>query len=99
MDIAKIKELMRQCISFSEMSIKGMIPDVVTYSTLIRGFFLVERLQAVLELFHKMQDCGECPSPQTYAILLDDLCKNKKIGEAMALFQEMEDNKSWTTIL
>ncbi|KAL0006342.1 hypothetical protein SO802_013903 [Lithocarpus litseifolius] len=40
-----------------------------------------------------MQDCGECPSPQTYAILLDGFCKKQKIGEAMALFQEMEDKK------
>ena len=29
----------------------------------------------------------------TYAILLDGLCKNNKIGEAMALFQEMEDKR------
>ena len=40
-----------------------------------------------------MQACGQLPNPQTYVILLDGLCKNKKIGDAMALFQEMEDKK------
>ena len=38
-----------------------------------------------------MQACGQLPNPQTYAILLDGFCKNKKIGDAMALFQDMED--------
>ncbi|XP_065634852.1 pentatricopeptide repeat-containing protein At1g62910-like [Quercus suber] len=37
-----------------------------------------------------MQASGQHPNPQTYAILLDGLCQNKQIGEAMALFQEME---------
>ena len=53
----------------------------------------MERPRTTLDLFHKMQACGQLPDPQTYAILLDGLCKNKKIGEALALFQEMEDKK------
>ena len=53
----------------------------------------MQRPQAALELFHKMQACGQDPDPQTYAILLDGLCKNKQIDEAMAVFQEMESKR------
>ena len=96
MDIAKIKELMKRGVSLMKcptLGDKGVAPNVVTYSTLIGGFCRVERPRTTLDLFHKMQACGQLPDPQTYAILLDGLCKNKKIGEALALFQEMEDKK------
>jgi pentatricopeptide repeat protein len=46
-----------------------------------------------LELLHEMQGCGQHPIVQTYAILLDDMCKNLHFLEAMALFQVMEDKK------
>ena len=52
----------------------------------------MKRPQVALELFHKMQACGKHPNFQTYVVLLDGLCKNKQIAEAMELFQEMEDN-------
>ena len=42
---------------------KGVAPDVVTYRTLIGGFCRVERPQAALDLFHKMQACGQQPNP------------------------------------
>ena len=66
---------------FHEMSNKGVIPNVMTYNTLIDRFFKVERPQATLELFHKMQACGQHPDPLTYAILLDGFCKNRRIAE------------------
>ncbi|KAM3704711.1 hypothetical protein ACJW31_03G026300 [Castanea mollissima] len=74
----KSKEIDEAMRLFLEMSNKGMIPN---------------RVQAALELFNTMQACGQHPDPQTYAILLDGLCKNKLIVEAMTLFQQMEDKR------
>nr|XP_023895101.1 putative pentatricopeptide repeat-containing protein At3g16710, mitochondrial [Quercus suber] len=38
-----------------------------------------------------MQACGQLPDPQTYAALLDGLCKNGQVVEAIKVFLEMED--------
>uniref|UniRef100_A0A2N9EWU3 ABC transporter family G domain-containing protein n=1 Tax=Fagus sylvatica TaxID=28930 RepID=A0A2N9EWU3_FAGSY len=69
------------------------LPATGDGSTLIGGFCQVGRPQAALELFHQMQAYGQHPNLQTYANLLDGLCKNNQIAEAMTLFQEMEDKK------
>ena len=69
-----------------ELSNKGVAPNFVTYYGLVGGFCRVKRPQAALELFHKMQACGQPPDPNTYAILMDDHCKNKQIVEAIKLF-------------
>ena len=46
----------------------------------------MQRSQVALELFHKMQSCGQDPNPQS-------LCKNKQIDEAMVAFQKMESKR------
>jgi pentatricopeptide repeat protein len=46
-----------------------------------------------LELLHEMQGCSQHPNVQTYAILLDGICKNLHFSEAMTLFQAIEDKK------
>ena len=51
----------------------------------------MERCKAPLELFHNMQACGQPLYPQTYAVLLDGLCKNGQVVEAIKVFLEMED--------
>ena len=53
----------------------------------------MERPQGALKLFRMRRARGQHPDVQTYAVLLDGLFKNKNFAEAMALFQEMEDNK------
>jgi pentatricopeptide repeat protein len=45
-------------ILFHEMTINGMIPNVVTYTTLIGRFCQVGRPKIALELLHEMQVCG-----------------------------------------
>ena len=53
----------------------------------------MERVQTALELFNTMQACGQHPDLETYATLLAGFFKNRRIAEAMALFQEMEDRR------
>jgi pentatricopeptide repeat protein len=71
---------------FREMTNNGMICTFVTYNTLIGGFCRVGRLKTVLELLYEMQGCGKHHNVQTYAILLDGLCKNLHFLEALTLF-------------
>ena len=46
-----------------------------------------------------MQGIGQHPNVQTYAILLDGLCKNLHFLKAMTLFQAMEDKKLYLNIV
>ncbi|XP_070664483.1 pentatricopeptide repeat-containing protein At1g62914, mitochondrial-like [Malus domestica] len=58
---------------FLEMSHEGVVPNMVTYSTLIDGFCKMGRTQDALNLFSQMQACGQLPNIQTYSILLHGL--------------------------
>ncbi|XP_050111937.1 pentatricopeptide repeat-containing protein At1g62910-like [Malus sylvestris] len=58
---------------FLEMSHEGVVPNMVTYSTLIDGFCKMGKTQDALNLFSQMQACGQLPNIQTYSILLHGL--------------------------
>ncbi|GMN59813.1 hypothetical protein TIFTF001_028914 [Ficus carica] len=75
------------------MTTKGVVPDVVTYSSLIAGLCKVGKTWPAQDLLHKMQVIGQPPDAQTYAILFDGFCKNGELEEAMTLFCDMEEKK------
>ncbi|KAM2057028.1 hypothetical protein ACFX16_029768 [Malus domestica] len=86
----KVKSIDQAVMLFLEMSGRGLVPDIVTYTTLIDGFCKQGRIQ---KLFSKMQACGQLPNVQTYAILLDGLCKNQQPSTEIELFEEMKGKK------
>ena len=64
MGFVKIKLKIDEAMNlFNEVSNKGVTPNVVTYNTLIGGFCRVEGHKVALELFHKMQACGQPLDP------------------------------------
>ncbi|CAL5365129.1 unnamed protein product [Camellia sinensis] len=75
---------------FKEMSRKRLLPDTVTYTTLIGGLCQARKLRDALFLFNEMQVHGQIPNLFTYSVLLDGLCKNQHLDEALALFKKLE---------
>ena len=66
------------------------IADVVTYNSLIDGYFLVNEVKHAKYVFHSMAQRGVTPDVQCYTIMIDGLCKKKMVDEAMSLFEEMK---------
>ncbi|THG08225.1 hypothetical protein TEA_002202 [Camellia sinensis var. sinensis] len=61
-------------------------PDIEMVNAMFKGLFRSCRCS------NEMQVVGMIPNSQTYAIMLDGLCRNKNISEALALFHKMERN-------
>ncbi|VAI82426.1 unnamed protein product [Triticum turgidum subsp. durum] len=68
---------------------KGVIPDAITYSSLIRGLCEEKRLSDACELFEKMLQLGLHPDEFTYTILIDGHCKEGDVEKALSLHDEM----------
>ncbi|MED6133879.1 hypothetical protein PIB30_032342 [Stylosanthes scabra] len=67
----------------------GHKPDFVTYSSIIDGFFLVNKVNEAAKLFDSMIKAGLAPSVQSYSIMINGYCKNKMVDQAITLFKEM----------
>nr|GEX17283.1 hypothetical protein [Tanacetum cinerariifolium] len=66
------------------VSQKGILADVVTYTSLILDAH---------QLFAEMQAQGHVPNERTYAIMLEGLCDNIQLEDALSLFLWMSENK------
>ncbi|KAJ9556988.1 hypothetical protein OSB04_011602 [Centaurea solstitialis] len=79
---------------FYEITEKGMKPDVVTYNTMLQGLFRVGRCKDALELFNEMRTHNHVPpTALTYGIVLEGLCNNHQLDEALSQFRLMDENK------
>jgi pentatricopeptide repeat protein len=67
----------------------GVVPDVVTYNTLINGLCKVRNLDAALRLFKELQLKGLSPDEITYGTLIDRLMRAHRESDAMMLFQNI----------
>ncbi|KAJ9557440.1 hypothetical protein OSB04_012054 [Centaurea solstitialis] len=71
--------------------IKGKLcePDVVMYSTMIKGLCKVGLNDTAIALLRLMNERGCKPNVMTYNTIIDSLCKDKMIDDALKLFNEM----------
>ncbi|PRQ20279.1 putative pentatricopeptide [Rosa chinensis] len=53
---------------FKEMRCMELVPNTITYNTLIDGLCKVERIQEAEKLFSEMQGCSPLPDVQTYML-------------------------------
>lgn len=83
-DLAKLDE---HCATpadlFRDLHSVGLIPNVITYTAIIRGLCLKEDLRTALDVFEVMQQHGVPPNEWTYAILLHG-CKVRRDWTAFA---------------
>jgi pentatricopeptide repeat protein len=66
--------------------------DTITYSFLIDGYYLQNRMDEAIKVFDKIIQKGCSPSVVRYNILIHVYCKDKRIDETMSLFREMTNN-------
>ena len=78
---------------FRKMSMRGLVADTVTYSTLIQGFCQSGKLNVAKELFQEMVSEGAHPDIVTYKILLDGLCDKGELEMALDILDKMRKSK------
>jgi len=65
-------------------------PDIVTYSTIVKGFCASGDLDKSLELLREMkEEAGLAPDEVMYNSLLDGCAKQQRLEEALRLLKEM----------
>ncbi|KAG8049418.1 hypothetical protein GUJ93_ZPchr0009g70 [Zizania palustris] len=67
----------------------GVVPDVVTYNTLINGLCKVRNLDGAVRLFKELQLKGISPDEITYGTIIDGLLRVHRENDAMMLFQNI----------
>ena len=68
---------------------KNLVPDTITYSSLIDGLCKSGRISYVQDLLNEMHASGQCHDIFTFNILLEGLCKSQHLDEAIELFQKI----------
>ncbi|MED6220459.1 hypothetical protein PIB30_045013 [Stylosanthes scabra] len=71
------------------MAKHGVKPDVVTYSSLIDGYCLINEVNKAKCTFEAMTQRGVAPNVQSYSIMINGFCKSKMVDDALNLFAEM----------
>ncbi|KAK4775201.1 hypothetical protein SAY86_010136 [Trapa natans] len=77
------------CSFLADLVEEGFVPDIVAYSTAMRGLIQTHKIDQAMELFRDLQAQGCRPDVVAYNILISGLCKAKRVSEADKLFEEM----------
>ncbi|PNT72016.1 hypothetical protein BRADI_2g38453v3 [Brachypodium distachyon] len=67
----------------------GCSSDVVSYSTVIHGFFREGEVSKACNCFHEMMQQGVVPSVVTYNSIIDALCKARAMDQAELVLHQM----------
>ncbi|KAL2334827.1 hypothetical protein Fmac_016040 [Flemingia macrophylla] len=79
--LCKDKLVSHACQWYSEMTVKGISPDAITYSTLIYGFCIVGELEEAIRFLNEMVVENINPNKYTFNTLIDGLCKEGKVKD------------------
>jgi pentatricopeptide repeat protein len=72
----------------SKMNSLNMQISVSTYDSLLHGLRMTDM---ALELFEEMEACGISHSEYSHSIIIDGLCKQDKVGEALSFLKEARE--------
>lgn len=78
---------------YTEMVIKGIVPDVVTYTALIDGHCKVGNTKEAFRLHKEMLDAGLSPNMFTVSCVIDGLLKDGRTNDAIK--NVLGENWSW----
>lgn len=88
--INKVPEIMEHMMSADP----PVEPDIITFSTIIKGYCNTGDLDKSLALVEVMKkSCGLCPDEVMYNSLLDGCAKQKRLEDALKLLDEMKEAK------
>jgi pentatricopeptide repeat protein len=77
---------------FKEMHCRNIIPDVVTYTTLIDGLCNVGRLADALKVFEDILVKGYSLDVYTYTVMIKEFCNKGFFDEALTMLSIMKGN-------
>ncbi|XP_051116808.1 pentatricopeptide repeat-containing protein At1g79540 [Andrographis paniculata] len=86
-DVLKAYKLLTQLADHS-----GVLPDIITYNTLINGFCKAGEVDGALKLFNELQIRGLVPDSVTYSTLINGLQFVGKEEHAFKMFEKMDEN-------
>ncbi|CAL5331865.1 unnamed protein product [Camellia sinensis] len=70
----------------------GMVPNVVTYTTVLGGYASRVDMVSAKKVFDEILDRGWVPDATTYTILMDGFCKQGRLIDAVKVMDDMEEN-------
>uniref|UniRef100_A0A0D9X4D1 Uncharacterized protein n=1 Tax=Leersia perrieri TaxID=77586 RepID=A0A0D9X4D1_9ORYZ len=86
---ARLKQWTRPLRSLLGWLKNGVVPDYVTYSSLVHGYCSSGKPKGAIGIFKRMCTDGVEPDVVTYSTLMDYLCKNGRSMEAKKIFDSM----------
>jgi len=86
--LCKVNNLVQAMKVWNEMLDKGMKSHVTVCNTMLEALLKGKRYPDAFKLFHFISVIANAKS---YAIMIDALCKNNKIRQALRLFDEMRE--------
>ncbi|KAG6432942.1 hypothetical protein SASPL_104536 [Salvia splendens] len=84
---------------------QGLVPNEVTYNTLINGFCKEGNFHQALVLHAEMVRNGLSPTVVTYTSLINSMCKARNLRRAMEFFDQLQirglnpNEKTYTTLI
>jgi len=85
-DMARVPQILQ------DMAKDGLEPNIVTYSTIIKGYCLQNRPDKAMELLHEMKQSSRYrPDEITYNTLIDGCARFGHYERGMALLAEMQE--------
>ncbi|PQQ20079.1 hypothetical protein Pyn_32631 [Prunus yedoensis var. nudiflora] len=88
--ICKYRSLSEAMELFQKIEEKGLACSEITYATIINGLCRAGKTCMALEILEQMYEDGRFkPDPQCYNPIIDRLCKERRIDEALTLFRDM----------
>jgi len=93
--VCKDKLVTDALLLYSEMTVKKIIyPDIVTYSTIIYGLFIVGQMKEGVALLNEMSLKNISPNVLTFTTLVDGLCKEGEVKKATSVLPVMNYDKT-----
>ncbi|RHN55373.1 putative pentatricopeptide [Medicago truncatula] len=70
----------------------GLVPNVVSYTTVLGGFVWRGDMDGAMKVFREVLDRGWSPDVTSYTVLVDGFCRLGKLVDAIRVMDVMEEN-------
>uniref|UniRef100_A0A2N9GNQ1 Pentacotripeptide-repeat region of PRORP domain-containing protein n=1 Tax=Fagus sylvatica TaxID=28930 RepID=A0A2N9GNQ1_FAGSY len=84
---------------FDEMIIKGQLPNVFTYNSMIRGFCMAGKFEEARSMLKEMESRGCNPNFLVYSTLVSNLRNAGKLSEAHEVIRHMVEKGQYVHLL
>lgn len=89
----------KEATAYVSLMVKHNIPlTVVTFTALMKGYFKVDDVNTVFELFRIMENFGVCRDAAIYSTVLTELFERDMFREALAMWSGMKLTHKFTDI-